>query len=943
MIQLLQTIYFVSGVIIAVIVVLILTQKRYLKRLKKTEPEVRAFLFDRLQTGLNRKQLFSKKRVFKSLQAISDEIVLTDKDRVLLYNELFTKQDIVKLRKQANSIFILKRLKALNHLSYVPQEKDTFIKLMNKEKNPIVYFYSFYLALPMMNDAIFKHFMKKIIGFRTEIVKRFSTIIANHYEIFKPYLKDYLDPTIIEHVRIQIQTAMKQPLYVLPETFGYQLKSEIFNEDKYSRNIVKMFLAYLNSINDIFLLSKEVLNNKHLYIRSFGYQALAKKKEWPAVKELFGYISDDYEENQLIASLISGIADKSTIFNKLIYYRERLTSENKRSVLAQILSEHAETFILNLDSKTTENAKGNLGFIIEYDFYAGIIAFINRNRNKEIEDLLFKQIDFKSYRENQIHKDLFIYIKPEILKSHDIEPLSDKVETKGKHPTELSKIIWLTFAFILAIGLYPMWSILSNLDVIGRLTFIEIIQMIVVDTNRNLIYYFLLANFIYLLLMIVSLRGSRKQNLLWDLKSKQLLYEDGLLPNISIIAPAYNEEVNIITSVRSLLNLKYPEYEVIVVNDGSKDNTLKVLIEYFNLKRGSPFVNENLKTKSIRGIYRNSEYPNLIVVNKTNGGKADALNVGINVSNYDYICGIDADSVLNQDALLRVMSSALDHKHRAVALGGNIVPANGCRIDFGQVEEKHFPKENVARFQAVEYIRSFSSGRIGWSELNSLLIISGAFGVFYKDDIIKIGGYITSSGALKKDSVGEDMELVVRLTYERMKLHKKHYIGYVYHGNCYTELPSDMHTLLKQRNRWHRGLLDILSYHHIMIMNPRYKHIGVFVLPYFYIFEVLGPFFEWIGYLSLLIAMFFGFLTPVLVILIYGVSIVLGVIISLLSLLIQESRTDYMSRKDMVYLMIYSILESFGYRQFLSLHRVYSFFTALFETGKWGEQKRKGI
>ncbi|MGE4572325.1 MAG: glycosyltransferase family 2 protein, partial [Candidatus Izemoplasmatales bacterium] len=275
--------------------------------------------------------------------------------------------------------------------------------------------------------------------------------------------------------------------------------------------------------------------------------------------------------------------------------------------------------------------------------------------------------------------------------------------------------------------------------------------------------------------------------------------------------------------------------------------------------------------------------------------------------------------------------------------GGNIVPANGCKIDHGYIEDKQLPKESITRFQAIEYVRAFTTGRIGWSEAKSLLIISGAFGLFYKKDIIRIGGYITSSGLLKKDSVGEDMELVVRLTYERMKEKKKQYIGYVYHANCYTELPSDMKTLLKQRNRWHRGLLDILSYHRQILFNPKYKQIGFLATPYFYIFEVLGPFFEWIGYLMLILSFIFGFLSPTIVLAIFGLSIILGIIISLFSVLIQESQSEYMKKKDLWVLIVFAILENFGYRQLLSIHRIYSFFSALFEKGQWGEQKRKGI
>jgi cellulose synthase/poly-beta-1,6-N-acetylglucosamine synthase-like glycosyltransferase len=326
-----------------------------------------------------------------------------------------------------------------------------------------------------------------------------------------------------------------------------------------------------------------------------------------------------------------------------------------------------------------------------------------------------------------------------------------------------------------------------------------------------------------------------------------------------------------------------------------------------------------------------------------NGGKADALNVGINIARNPYICGIDADSVLEQEALLRLISVTLDKSNVPVALGGNIIPANGCKIEYGHIVEKALPTETLTRLQSLEYLRAFTTGRIGWASINSLLIISGAFGLFRKKDILKIGGYITSSGKLKKDSVGEDMELVVRITYNKIAAKERYLVDYIYHANCFTELPSDMKTLLKQRNRWHRGLIDIISYHRRMLLNPRYKQIGLIAFPYFYIFEILGPFFELFGYLALIISFIFGFLAAEIVFGIFLASVIMGTVISLTSLYISEEVTEYTKTKDVFILIFFSLLENFGYRQLVSMHRVYSFFTTIKDTGAWGEQKRKGF
>ena len=258
-------------------------------------------------------------------------------------------------------------------------------------------------------------------------------------------------------------------------------------------------------------------------------------------------------------------------------------------------------------------------------------------------------------------------------------------------------------------------------------------------------------------------RNVNQQERLWRIKNSTFLFKKKMLPSISIIAPAYNEEKTIIESANSLLNLKYPDYELIIVNDGSKDKTLAVLIQYYDLIRVDHIFEYKLKTKHVRGIYMNRSIPKLIVVDKENGGKADSLNAGINISRKEYFCGIDADSLLEDDALLKLASLVLDEGVETPALGGNVFPVNGCAVERGQILNIQIPKKSLARFQTMEYIRTFMAGRLGWAKINSLLIISGAFGLFRKERVIRVGGYLTSRGKYAKDTVGEDMELIVRI------------------------------------------------------------------------------------------------------------------------------------------------------------------------------------
>ena len=422
-----------------------------------------------------------------------------------------------------------------------------------------------------------------------------------------------------------------------------------------------------------------------------------------------------------------------------------------------------------------------------------------------------------------------------------------------------------------------------------------------------------------------------------------MLFRDKMIPSISIIAPAYNEEKSIVSSVRSLLNLKYPDFELIVVNDGSKDETLSKLIEAFNLIRVDYHYKVSLETVPIRGIYRNTSIPKLVVIDKSNGGKADALNAGINVANKEFFCGIDADSLLEPESLLRLASLTLDESRETPALGGNVFPINSCEVDKGAIKEIVLPKNTLARFQTIEYLRAFMAGRLGWQQLNSLLIISGAFGLFRKDRVISVGGYMTTRGAFKKDTVGEDMEIVVRITKRMREMKHVYKVLYAFNANCWTEVPEDLKSLRNQRFRWHRGLMDILFFHKNMMFNPKYGSLGMMALPYYFIFEAIGPMIEFQGYLMVVLAALLGILDRRIALLLFVSTILLGVLVSIASLLIAEREEQYYSFKDLMKLLFYAIIENFGPRQMFSFWRLQGQIKIIFGQTGWGHIKRKGI
>jgi len=382
-----------------------------------------------------------------------------------------------------------------------------------------------------------------------------------------------------------------------------------------------------------------------------------------------------------------------------------------------------------------------------------------------------------------------------------------------QHFTKLRKFKnWEFIALLGILFIIPILNYLVSKDWIHLTSFFAQARFYIIDFNYYLIFYSISINFIYIILLILSFFGLKQQVQNAGIKKDTFLYKDKILPSISIIAPAYAEEENIIESVNSQLNLEYPKYELIVVSDGSPDNTLKVLIDYFELERVDVFIEEKVSTQLIRGIYKNEKfYPKLTVVDKVNGGKADALNVGINVAKNDYFCGIDSDSLLEPNALIKLAAMSLNSEKESVAFGGNIFPINSSVVHKGKLESISIPKEQLAAFQTIEYIRAFMSGRVGWAYINSLLIISGAFGLFKKDRVIEMGGYLTGKSRFHKDTVGEDMELVVRLSRYMLENKLPYSIHYCYNANCWTEVPELLKISQIKKKIWKERTAEFIA------------------------------------------------------------------------------------------------------------------------------------
>jgi len=426
--------------------------------------------------------------------------------------------------------------------------------------------------------------------------------------------------------------------------------------------------------------------------------------------------------------------------------------------------------------------------------------------------------------------------------------------------------------------------------------------------------YFLGLNGVYIMLNLLAIpvlvRTMRERSL------EDLPYvHAGFEPPVSILAPAYNEETTIAATVRSLLQLVYPEYEIIVVNDGAKDRTLEVLIREFDLLAVPETYRIQVETQPVRNIYQSVTYPNLRVVDKANGGKSDALNAGINCARYPLFCCIDADSILQRDSLKRVVQPFLDDPTTVVS-GGTIRVANGCDIQGGFLTRAGLPKHPLALIQIVEYLRAFLFGRMGWTPLNAVLIISGAFGVFDKKTVVEIGGY-------RADTIGEDMELIVRMHRILREQGRPYRIAFVPDPICWTDAPEDLKTLRNQRIRWQRGLSDSLMLNRGLLFHPRGGTPGWIAFPFMLFFELWGPIIEVAGYLFMIVGLIFGFVSTEAWGAFLVVAVGLGILLSTSSLLLEEvSFHMYPRLGHILTLAFVSVLENVVYRQLITIWRL---------------------
>lgn len=464
-----------------------------------------------------------------------------------------------------------------------------------------------------------------------------------------------------------------------------------------------------------------------------------------------------------------------------------------------------------------------------------------------------------------------------------------------------------------------------------------ILENILLFFGGLIIVYMAFVILIYSTMLFLALLELRKQYKLDKRELDESTIDAVYSKPVSMIVPVYNEESGIIDSIHSLLNLRYPQTELLVVNDGSTDRTLEIVVEQFQMRKVEKPKQGVLETGPVHQLYQSAIHPQLWLIDKENGGKADALNAGINYSKYPYFCSIDGDSILDEKSLLRVMKPIIMSNGKVIGVGGNIRIVNGLDVQYGAVYHNTLSNRALVVMQVIEYLRAFLMGRMALSKLNMILIISGAFSVFSKRHVIEAGGYSV-------DTIGEDMELVVKL--QRLVKEKKldNRIEFVPDPVCWTEAPQTMGVLRNQRRRWHQGLIESLWAHKRLIFNPKYGKIGLISVPYFWLVECLGPLIELGGYAYVVSVFFLGGIYYEYALLLGLLFILYGTVFSIASILLEAwSMNTYPKRRDVLRMMMLAMTEVVWYKPLTLIWRLEGLIHFILRRKSWGRMKRVGF
>lgn len=880
------------------------------------------------------------KRFFNLFDSLSETVKLPEELHSKIISSLSEFGIEKKLIQRLSSPFLYTRIKASIRLSMLGTDEAVgpLIEQMRREKRWFAKVFTVNTLVELKAESSINAIILSLQGAPQWYREKVYSLLAEFGESMESFILEKINSEHERDAECVIDFASRYPSSLLLE----YVKEFAFDKDPSNlvlteKAVQALYAQYPKEVTDPYFLNHPSRNIRRVAVKALGYSPSEETLE-----KAYAALGDGEIDREAVETVSQIIMKRPELASQAENRFIREKNPKIKNSMALVLSGFLDYYLSNIISGKYSLVEDIINSLCEIGKVSNLIGFMNENKDPDIESTIVSIMEKKIREYPEIKEEMSLHLSENLRKALNLKMIEEQVDKKKLHITKFDKTLFFCL-FLGAFLIVPVLYLLFSYSGEQVESFWFHLRDMMVQYHFFFAFYSVAINTLYLILLILAGINLSKQIRVWRFKETSFLFKKRILPSVSILVPAFNEEKSILDSINSLLTLKYPEFEVILVNDGSKDRTMETLISGLSLEKVEKNIYGALSSAPIRGVYKTPDIPNLIIVDKENGGKADSLNAAINLAKNDYICTIDADSLLEPESLLRMLYQSLFTDRQTIAFGGNILPANGCTVRNGNLTSISLSKNSLVRFQTIEYLRAFLAGRLGWAVSGCMLIISGAFGVFKRELVERVGGYMTGRGRFKKDTVGEDMELVVRLHRAVRRSKIPYAIPYVFNANCWTEVPEKWGVFSKQRDRWHRGLIEILAHHKSMLFNPLYGRIGLVAVPYFFIFELIGPIFEFIGYIALIISALLGILDPKIALLLFIAIIMYGICISLASLIISENDVLYFSPKETLVIIFYAFLENLGFRQIVSIKRVFSFASFFFNKKGWGKMERTGF
>ncbi len=886
------------------------------------------------ETRLPRSERF---RIIEAWNAHAKSVEPDERAREWFYAQTAEWGLLARAERLLGSPRFSQRAAGIGLLSSLPPEAraQAIRRRLPRERNPLIALRLVVAALEIEPDRsmepILACFRRQDAGTRERIL----AVLESNPNIPAAWAEGARDTTDSDARLVLLAAVSARPFQWTPELIARCLRDP--NPEVFSRATV---LAY-RLCPELIDLDAAIRSDDGETVR-IAVNLMLPADMVPSREKARSLLEDERTRDAAIEALRKRVLGQGRYLDVFLEWHATAESEDERTGWAQVLGTRAEYYLHRLEGRYGEKSAALIADMIRLGYTADIIAFLNDNRNPEREEklrgILGPILDTSEAFRAQCGR----FLEPALRSRWGI-PEPDAPKRLDRVFATLRERLGLTAVMLVTAFAMPVGYFLAIRKIAPFLRPGEVFSGFILHVQNVFLVYTVAISALYLVLMAFSRAGLIRQRREWSLADRKFLHTAGILPPVSIVVPAYNEEKTITESVHSLLGLNYPDFEVIVVNDGSSDETFETAMRNFEMKRIDGSARLPIDTAPVIGVYRSATEPNLYLIDKLNGGKADSLNAGIGLARNPYVCTIDADSLLEPETLLRMLFRTIVTKREIVACGGNVIPVNGCETQKGTLVGIHFPRNKYARYQTIEYLRSFIAGRVGWVRLQSLIIISGTLGVFSRKRLLEVGGYLTGRTPLGRDTVGEDFEIVIRLSRHMRERGRGFLVDYAHNANCWTEVPDNQDDLIAQRDRWHRGLIENMIFHRKLLFNPKYGQTGLLAIPYYFIFELIGPFVEAIGYVTMFVAFFFGLLPPSAVVLLFSVIVLLGLMVSTSALLLSERGVVYFQGREFRSIVAYCLLENLGYRQFMGLLRSFSYVGFLLGRQGWRKFARKGF